>query len=220
MAAAGASEAAADLKSTRFADGQAWLALAAVLGAGAGAAWWLPSAAIDWQPQRAAAEAWRAWTAVFVHWSGAHLAANIAGLLVVAALGRSARLPTAAALAWAAAWPLTHVLLLVMPALQRYGGLSGVLHAGVAVAALWLMVRRRGAPRAIGIAIATGLLVKLLLEAPWGAALRQIEGWDIAIAPLAHATGTVAGLVCASLALAWPSRMRTLKPRADLPAGH
>lgn len=217
MPRARAPKGAADHPPARPADGQAWLALAALLGAGALAVWWLPSAAIDWQPQRTATEPWRTWTAALVHWSGAHLAANMAGLLVVAALGRSARLPTAAALAWAAAWPLTQLLLLAMPALQRYGGLSGVLHAGVAVAALWLMVRRRGAPRAIGIAIAAGLLAKLLLEAPWGAPLRQVEGWDIAIAPLAHATGALAGLVCAAVALAWPRRARRLRPRAAPP---
>jgi hypothetical protein len=45
-----------------------------------------------------------------------------------------------------------------------------------------------------------GLIVKLLLEAPWGAPLRHPAGIDIAVAPLAHASGAVAGLVCAVVA--------------------
>jgi hypothetical protein len=45
--------------------------------------------------------------------------------------------------------------------------------------------------------VSTGLLVKLVLEAPWGPALRVESGWDIALAPLAHAGGALAGLVAA-----------------------
>ena len=48
---------------------------------------------LDWQPGRARAEPWRAFSAVAVHYSGLHLAANLAGTVLVAALGRVARLP-------------------------------------------------------------------------------------------------------------------------------
>lgn len=181
--------------------------VAAGLAAGSVLALALPSALLDWQPERFAAEPWRAFSAAFVHWSLLHLGANLLGAAVVAALGLAARLPRAAALAWAAAWPLGHLPLLLQPALAHYGGLSGVLHAGVAVAALWLVLREReGRRRLLGAAIAGGLLVKLALEAPWGPALRPAEGWmqggfDIATAPLAHATGAAAGLLCAALGL-------------------
>jgi hypothetical protein len=80
--------------------------------------------------------------------------------------------------------------------------LSGVLHAGVAVATLWLMVTARGRERLIGAAVFVGMLVKLALEAPWGAPLRVDTGFDIATAPIAHATGAAAGLLCAALCLA------------------
>ena len=112
-----------------------------------------------------------------------------------------AQLPTRAAVAWGVAWPFTQLGLLVQPGLAHYGGLSGVLHAGVAVAALWLLVMRSGRQRLIGGAIGLGLLIKILLEEPWGSPLRVGGGWDIATAPLAHATGAAAGLVCAALAL-------------------
>jgi rhomboid family GlyGly-CTERM serine protease len=171
----------------------AWALLAALLAVTAGIAWFAPREALDWQPALAAHEPWRVLTAALVHWSALHLGANLLGALVVAAFGWTARLPTAAALAWLAAWPLTQLGLLLRPDLAHYGGLSGVLHAGVAIAALWLAFERRW----LGVAVLAGLVIKVLLEAPWGPPLRDIAGWDIRIAPLAHATGAVAGAACA-----------------------
>jgi rhomboid family GlyGly-CTERM serine protease len=178
---------------------RSWPALAGMLGVASVLAWWWPAALIDWQPQLASGEPWRAWTAAFVHWSALHLAANLAGAAVVGALGVAARLPPQMALAWFIAWPLTHFPLLLRPELAHYGGLSGVLHAGVAVVAVGLLARQRGRQRLIGAAIAAGLLAKIALEEPWGAVLRQGGGWDIKVAPLAHATGALAGAVCAGL---------------------
>lgn len=188
-----------------------WPTLAGLLGAASLLAWWWPAASIDWQPALAGDQPWRAWTAAFVHWSALHLAANLAGAAVVGALGAVARLPPAMTLAWFVAWPLTQLSLLLRPELARYGGLSGVLHAGVAVVALWLLVHERGRRRWIGAAIAGGLLIKIALEAPWGPALREGGGWDIKIAPLAHAGGAVAGTVCAGLML-WLRQPSSAKP--------
>ncbi|HZF80258.1 MAG TPA: rhombosortase, partial [Rubrivivax sp.] len=187
---------------------RAWPLLAGALAAASLLAWWWPAAAMDWQPVLAASQPWRAWTAAFVHWSALHLAANLAGAAVVGALGLVARLPWQMALTWFLAWPLTQLSLLLRPELAHYGGLSGVLHAGVAVIALWLLFRETGRRRLIGWAVAAGLLTKIVLEAPWGPVLREASGWDIKIAPLAHAGGALAGAVCAALLL-WlrPSRV-------------
>jgi rhomboid family GlyGly-CTERM serine protease len=189
--------------------GRAWLLLAALQAALSVLAWWLPANTIDWQPELAAREPWRAFTAAAVHWSTQHLLANLAGAAVVAALGLVARLPLAAAGAWLLAWPLTQLGLLLQPALAHYGGLSGVLHAGVAVGTLWLVVRGSLLERTVAGLLLGGLMLKVLLEEPWGNPLRVGGGWDIAIAPLAHASGAVAGLLCTALALAlaragWP----------------
>ena len=182
--------------------GRAWAGLAALLAAASIIAFTLPAPWLDWQPALAVAEPWRAFSAAFVHWSPLHLAANLAGALVVGALGYAARLAWPLGLARVAAWPLTQLGLLVQPALAHYGGLSGVRHAGVAVAALALLVLDTGPRRLLGAAVLTGLLLKLLLEEPWGAPLRPGGGgFDIATAPLAHASGALAGLVCAGLAL-------------------
>lgn len=193
---------------------RAWLALAALLGAGSVLAWLAPAAALDWQPARAAAEPWRAWTAAFVHWSPGHLLANLAGLLVVAAFGVVGHATLRCALAWALAWPLTHAALLLQPGLAHYGGLSGVLHAGVAVAALQIARRRRGAPRLIGIAVLGGLVLKIVLEAPWASTLAHPRGWNIAVAPLAHAAGALAGALLHTLMSApWAAPMARPAPR-------
>jgi len=182
--------------------GALWATSGALLAAGALIAWWLPTAWLDWQPALAFSQPWRWWTAAFVHWSEQHLAANLGAAAVVTAFGVMGRLPTSAAVTWLAAWPLTHGALLVQPALAHYGGLSGVLHAGVAVAVLFLVVRGERRQRQIAGMVLAGLIVKLLLEAPWGEPLRHAAGWDIALAPIGHASGALAGLLCAALTLA------------------
>ncbi|CAN5159057.1 hypothetical protein BH11PSE10_BH11PSE10_08770 [soil metagenome] len=176
---------------------------------GALAAWLLPSATalLDWQPAIWATEPWRAFTAPFVHLSLQHLLANLAGCAVLALFGWAARLPNRAALAWALAWPLTQWGLLIEPALLHFGGLSGVLHAGVAVGVVELTLLRSGRERWIGLAIGLGLLIKLTLEHPLAAPTQQVDGWDIAIAPLSHLTGALSGIICA-LALAWLSKFK------------
>ncbi len=192
----------------------AWLGLCALFALGSALAWALPSALIegqthglqvrqtggllDWQPALALQQPWRAFTAAFVHWSALHLGANLAGTLVLAALGWAARVPWPLAAAWCAAWPLSHVALGWQPALLHYGGLSGVLHGGVAAVAIWVLgTERRRRPRWLALAILVGLLLKLWLEQPWGPALRDVAGWDVPIAPLAHATGAAAGALLA-----------------------
>ena len=191
-----------------------WTLLAALLAGLALIGWWLPPAALDWQPARAATEPWRAFSAVAVHYSGLHLGANLAGAVLVGAVGWAAGVPRRCSLAWLCAWPLTQVGLLSEPALLHYGGLSGVLHAGVAVAALHLLWRAVGRRRLIGLAVLLVLVLKVLLEAPWGPPLRYPAGWDIAVVPLAHACGLLAGIVCGALAeAAGPRRQRG--PAAD-----
>ena len=191
-----------------------WLWLTAVFIGGSGLSWWLPSAGLDWQPDLAAAEPWRAFSAAFVHWSPLHLGANLAAAAVVGAYGAAAQLPRSQALAWCAAWPLSHLGLLLKPDLAHYGGLSGALHAGVAIVCLWLLLKGHGARRAVGAAVALGLLVKLLSESPWGPALQSSREFDIAVAPIAHATGTLAGLLCGAVALAWSAWAARRQPTA------
>jgi rhomboid family GlyGly-CTERM serine protease len=179
----------------------AWCALAGALALAAVALAGVARERIDWQPALVLPAPWRLWSASFAHWSAWHLGANLAGCAAVGAFGAAARVPPRSSLAWLAAWPLGHALLALQPALTSYGGLSGVLHAGVAIAA-WHLLRHDEMPRRrrLGQAVAFGLAVKLLFEAPWGAPTRLWPGWDFPVAPLAHATGALAGLACAIVA--------------------
>lgn len=181
----------------------AWPLLALVLAGLAGALAGADSARWDWQPGLAAAEPWRAFTAAGVHWSLLHLAMNLGATALLAWLGWRAGAGPREAAAWALAWPLTQLGLLLQPSLLHFGGLSGVLHAGVVVL-IWRLLRRRARrEQAIGAGLAAGLLVKLALEAPWRGATRAVEGWDFALAPGAHASGALAGAVAALLICGW-----------------
>ena len=180
----------------------AWLVVAAFYALCAVVGWFVPHALIDWQPALAASQPWRAFSAIGVHYSSAHLAGNLAGIALAAVYGIAALVPPRLALAWLAAWPLTHAGLLVRPDLMHYGGLSGVVHAGVAAITVWVLATARTrAQRWVGALVAIGFVGKLLSEAPWGPTLRQLAGWDITIAPLVHSTGAIAGALCAAVAL-------------------
>lgn len=197
---------------TRLPEGAAWVSLAAVLCLGAlavagigPAAPATPAGGLDWRPGLAGlAQPWRLWTCAWVHWSTPHLLVNLLGGVVVGAVGWRACASSAAALAWFIAWPLTHLLMEVpqalelSPTLQRYGGLSGVLHAGVIVLGLDLAGPAQTARhRWIGLAILAGTVLKSLSETPWNPSLRPNAMLGIHVAPVAHACAIAAG------ALAW-----------------
>jgi len=205
------------------ADGsRAWCALAACLAVGAALAFGRETRTIDWQPALALSQPWRALSAAFVHYSALHLFVNIAGALLVGALGFFARVPLPVVVAWLVAWPLTQLGLLARPDLLHYGGLSGVLHAGTACVAVHLILHARGARRTIGALLLAGLAVKVLSETPWGPALRHPAGWDIATVPLAHATGLIAGVVAVLLVEATTRLARSekgLRRSPPLPLG-
>lgn len=190
----------------------AWLLLCAALATTSLLSWPLPHALLDWQPALLAHQPWRTLTAAFVHWTPLHLAANLAGCAVLALLGSRAHLGTRETTAGLIALPLTQLGLLLQPELQHYAGLSGELHALAAIAALTLLTRT-GRDRWVGIGIALGLAVKIALEQPLGPALRMTEGFDFAVAPFAHLSGALSGL------LAWTLTIAVIKRKNRSPHG-
>jgi rhomboid family GlyGly-CTERM serine protease len=188
-----------------------WLAVAALLIAGGLIAAWADPQRFDWQPGLAWQQPWRFWSSAWVHWSEQHRWVNVSATVLVAALGWRVPCDRPDAMAWFASWPLTQFGLLLQPELRHYGGLSGVLHAGVVVAAFALLQRQRGMRRALGGAILLAVALKIILEHPWQGALQRAAGWDIAIAPAAHLSGATAGLACAALAAVWRARSATAR---------
>ena len=184
----------------------AWAGVSVLFGASALVGWAVPREAIDWQPMLAFAQPWRAFSAIGVHYSVQHLIANLAGVALAGVFGVAALVPARMAAAWLAAWPLTHLGLLVKPDLQHYGGLSGVVHTAFAIVVAYLLVSGTRRQRIVGTLVLIGFIGKLLSEAPWGEALRHGAGWGIAVAPIAHSTGALAGAVSAVVALLLPPR--------------
>lgn len=176
--------------------GVAWLGMAALLAAGSLALRGADAAAWDWQPALWPTQAWRVWTAACLHWSPQHLQMNLLGAALMAVLGWRATTRAADAAAWALAWPLTQVGLVLQPALQHYAGLSGVLHAGAAIVACRLLKTGPTRARRIGALLGAGLVLKLALETPWRGATQAVAGLDFALAPVAHVSGAVMGLLC------------------------
>jgi len=186
------------------APGRAWVLLAVLLVATALAP--LDAARWAWDRALLGAEPWRWLSGALAHWTPQHAAANAAGAAVLGWVGWRAGLPARAAWAWAAAWPLGQALLVLQPELQRVAGLSGWLHAGVAVLSVGLLAHGAGTAtrpaRWLGAAVALGLLLKVALEQPWGPALRHEPLWGaMPVVPWAHAAGALAGAVLGALAL-------------------
>ena len=205
---------------TRNSHSNAWLTLTAFYLLSSLIAWPLNLAyhhAIDWQPTLAFSQPWRAFSAAFVHYSPMHLAANIVGALLVGAFGWAAQAPHRLTVAWLIAWPLTQFGLLVQPSLLHYGGLSGLLHAGVVIVSLHLIFQGSLAQRKVGGATLLVVLFKVLSEAPWKGPLSHPAEWDIAVAPMAHATGVVAGVVAFALVFASAASSRRLTSSAQPP---
>lgn len=145
---------------------------------------------------------WSWWSTAWVHGSLPHLQQNLAGLVVLALLAWVSAIPARAAAAWLIAWPLTHVGMLLRPELSTYIGMSGVLHAGAALIALHQITHaKQRAFQRIGLILAVGLVIKVLMENPWTTVLFMSKSSAINVAPWAHFCGLMAGLIGGGLTL-------------------
>lgn len=140
------------------------------------------------------------WSTAWVHGSVPHQTRNLAGATLVAAMGWVAQVRWRATVAWLLAWPLTHVGMLWRPELTSYIGLSGVLHAGAAIVAMHqILTPPHPNSRQLGSVLLAGLIFKIIMENPWGPVLILSSTSAIKVAPWAHFSGVMAGLVCGTL---------------------
>ncbi len=178
----------------------AWLRVCALLGAGSLLALAVPNGVLEWGRTATVLQPWRLVSAVWPHLSVIHLLLNLGALAAVAALGWLLRVGTTQAIAWLACWPLTHAALWLQPEVMRYAGLSGVLHAGVAICAVKACCEPDRLARLVGWSLLAGLVLKVLIEAPWSRSLQDSVALGITVVPLAHAAGAALGLLAGVLA--------------------
>lgn len=169
----------------------------------------LPAQPWEWRLDLAWTQPWRWWSASWVHFGAAHLAMNLAGCLVVAALGRAAQLGGLWAVAWLLVWPVPPLGMALFDPTLSYRGLSGVLHAGVAVASVALLCRSGRGLRRWGVVLGAGLALKVVVELPWHGQASWGPGGGFVVAAWAHASGCVAGWIAAAVAAGlWRTRAR------------
>ena len=168
------------------------IALADATGAGWGAA-------LDYRREAiAAGQSWRLVTAHLVHVNATHAVLDIAALLLVAWIFvRELNAMRQVTVVIAAIVGIDLALGVLSPEVERYAGLSGVLHAWFAAGATcWLLeardVDRATLRRAWGTALLLGLATKLALEAGGRGFWLGDAGFEVVGS--AHRWGSVVGI--------------------------
>lgn len=156
-------------------------------------------------------EGWRVVTGHLVHLGGSHLGLNIAGLLLVWLLAGDALHPREWGVVLGGTALLNGLALLVfMPGLEWYVGLSGVLH-GLLLAGVLAGWRAglRDAPVIAGLVV-----VKLVWEQVSGPLPGSIEAVGGPVVVDAHLYGAISGVLAWLVVLAWRVKTRaSAEPR-------
>ncbi|MDR2991949.1 MAG: rhomboid family intramembrane serine protease [Burkholderiaceae bacterium] len=139
---------------------------------------------------------WTLWTAPLIGLTPFHTFGNVLALAAVGVLGHTTGARPREALALLIAWPLSMLGLLLWPAVGWYAGLSGVIHAAAAIV-VWRALTQRSARR-IGMLLAAGLLIKLLLERGWAVPVAFDSNWGFNVVYAAHLSGAFIGFMTAA----------------------
>jgi rhomboid family GlyGly-CTERM serine protease len=154
----------------------------------------LPAELLEYRRSLAFPEPWRLFTGHFVHLSFLHALLNGVALLLLDRLfadrlgphelfGMLAIVPVVMSIAF---WFL-------LPELQWYRGLSGVLHAVFFAGCVAWIGQAEGRARWLPAAALIGGTAKVLLEQPWDASFPVHELLRVAVVPQAHLIGAVIG---------------------------
>ena len=194
-----------------------WLSLCVLHAVASMLVWWAGeplSALFIWRVDDWTRRPWTLWTTAWVHINTPHLIGNQLAVGALAVMAWLVRPSLMSALAWLAAWPLSVLVLPWWPHIGYYAGLSGLIHAAVAVVGVHLVVGELGIPKARrwGGMLLFGLLGKLVVEHAWRQPVVWDDGAGMSIVTAAHLSGTVAGVLWAlalSRWVAWPRRSVT-----------
>jgi len=186
-----------------------WPTLCAALAVASLAVWAAgpaAAAALQWDAGTWMRQPWTLFTSALVHLSGAHLLANLLALGALAILGWSMGAGTPASIALLGAWPLGTLALLAWPGVTRYSGLSGLVHAAVAV--LWVHAAIRGRAYPLTFVLFVALVFKLLGEHAWTTPVAFDPDWGFNVVYAAHLGGALTGAVCGLVAAVWSRALR------------
>jgi rhomboid family GlyGly-CTERM serine protease len=168
----------------------------------------LPAELLEYRHALAAKEPWRLFTGHFVHLSLLHALLNCVALLLLDRLFAD-RLWSRELFSILGLTPIliSLVFWLVLPELQWYRGLSGVLHAVYFAGCVAWIASSAGRARWLPAAALVGGTLKVLVEQPWDASFPVHEVLRIAVVPQSHLIGAIVG-TAAGLLL----RQRRKKP--------
>jgi len=168
----------------------------------------LPAGLFEYRRALVGSEPWRLLTAHYVHLSFLHACLNAVALALLGHLFAERLRPRD----FFALLAITPVLIslafwLVLPGLEWYRGLSGVLHAIYFAGCVAWIGQTTGRARWLPMAALFGGTAKVLLEQPWDSSFPVHELLRVAVVPQAHLIGAIVG-TAAGLAL----RRRAGKP--------
>jgi rhomboid family GlyGly-CTERM serine protease len=161
----------------------------------------LPAGILEYRRALAFSEPWRLLTAHFVHLSFLHAALNGVALVLLGHLFAD-RLRPREIFGILAIAPilLSLAFWLLVPELQWYRGLSGVLHALYFAGCVVWIGQTAGRARWLPVAALLGGTAKVLIEQPGDASFPVHELLRVAVVPQAHLIGAIVG-TAAGLAL-------------------
>jgi membrane associated rhomboid family serine protease len=187
-----------------------WLSLCLIHAVASMLVWWAggPVAqALTWRADSWAQHPWTLWTTSWVHINTPHLIGNQLAVGALAAMAWLVRPNAVASVAWLLAWPTVALVLPWWPHIGYAVGLSGLIHAAVAVVAVhlwWCPDLTFPSRRRWGALLAAGLTAKLALEQGWHWPVVWSNSADMSVVQAAHLTGAVAGVVFSwTLVMLW-----------------
>jgi rhomboid family GlyGly-CTERM serine protease len=150
--------------------------------------------ALEYRRAFALSEPWRLFTGHFVHITFLHALLNAVALVLLGRLFAD-RLRHGEMFAILGVAPVLISVLFwaLLPELEWYRGLSGVLHAVYFAGCVVWLATTDGRARWLPIAALLVGTLKVLLEQPWDASFPMHEWLRVAVVPQAHLVGAIVG---------------------------
>ena len=179
-----------------------WLSLCVLHAVASMLVWWMGERLAAWMIWRADDwddRPWSLWSSAWVHMNTQHLISNQLAVGALAAMAWVLKPGLRASLAWLLTWPVIPLVLPYWPHIGYYAGLSGLIHAAVAVVGVYLVAGRTTVPmaRRWGGMLLLGLVTKLLIERAWHWPVVWSDNLGISVVQASHLVGAVAGMVAA-----------------------